>query len=276
LGAQDRPKAQEYLVELLEIDPGHLQTVALLIGLNHKDDLVSAEAFVRQQIAKVPKDHRLYLLLGDLLEKQKKDEEALAVYDMAQELNPENNESMLASARILTRMGKNKDAMARYVAMVEKNPASIPGQMGIAALFEAEGSADEAVEQYRNILKIKEDYVSAANNLAWLLASKRGGDLGEALMLAMTAKQALPDDPSVADTLGWVHYLRGSYSLAISQFEFALQKRPDDPLFTYHLALAWPRVAITKSKELFKLLIICLRVKWNLSIVRKLRNCWMN
>jgi tetratricopeptide (TPR) repeat protein len=238
LGLGDRQKGEEYLIELLEIDPGHVQSIALLIGLKYKEDLSGAEAFVRRQIMKVETDHRLHLLLADILEKQKKYEEALAAYDKAQELSPENNESMLASARILTRMGKNKDAMAWYVAMVEKNPTSIPGQMGIAALFEAEGSADEAVEQYRNILKIKEDYVLAANNLAWLLASKPGGDLGEALMLAMTAKQALPDDPSVADTLGWVHYNRGSYSLAISQFEFALQKRPDDPLFTYHLALA--------------------------------------
>jgi tetratricopeptide (TPR) repeat protein len=241
LGGEDRKKGEEYLTELLELDPGHVQSIALLIGLRHKEDLSGAEALVRQQIMKVEKDHRLYLLLGDLLEKQEKYEEALAAYDKVQELRPENNESVLASARILTRMGKNRDAMARYVAMVEKNPTSIPGQMGIAALFEAEGSTDEAIKQYENVLKIKEDHASAANNLAWLLASEPGGDLGKALMLAMTAKQALPDDPSVADTLGWVHYHRGSYSLAISQFEFALQKKLDDPLLTYHLALAQSR-----------------------------------
>ena len=70
------------------------------------------------------------------------------------------------------------------------------------------------------------------------MASKLGGDLGKALMLAMNAKRALPDDPSVADTLGWVHSHRGSYTLALSQFTFALQNRPDDPVFSYHLALA--------------------------------------
>jgi tetratricopeptide (TPR) repeat protein len=238
LGVEDRLKGEEYLTELLEIDPGHVQSIALLIGLKYKEDLSGAEAFVRRQIMKVETDHRLHLLLGDLLEKQKKYEEALAAYDKAQELSPENTESMLAAAKILTRLGRNKDSMARYAALIEKNPESIPAQMGIAALFEAEGSTEKAIDQYENVLKIKEDYASAANNLAWLLASKPGGDLGKALMLAMTAKQALPDDSSVADTLGWVHYHRGSYSLAISQFEFALQKKMDDPLFTYHLALA--------------------------------------
>ncbi|NTV51229.1 MAG: tetratricopeptide repeat protein [Desulfobulbaceae bacterium] len=238
LGAKDHKKGIEYLNELLKIDPGHTQAIALLIGLNHKDDLKGAEAFVQQQISKAPKDSRLYLLLGALLEKQKKDNEALAAYDKAQELSPENIESMLVAARVLTRLGKNKEAMAKYMAMVEKNPKSIPGLMGVAALFEAEGNNAKAMEQYKKILEIKEDYAPAANNLAWLIASEPGGDIGKALILAMTAKKALPDDPHVIDTLGWVHYHRGSYALAISQFELALQNRPDDPMITYHLALA--------------------------------------
>ena len=238
LGAKDRKKAEAYLTELLAIDPGHISTVALLIGLQHKDDPTGAEAFVRQQIAKVPKDHRLYLVLGELLEKQKKDMEALAAYDKVQELSPENSASMLAAANLLTRLGKTKEAMARYQAMVAKDPKSVPGQMGIAALYVAEGSNDKAIERYEKVLLIKENYPLAANNLAWLIASKPDGDLGKALMMAMIAKKALPDDSSVADTLGWVHYKRGSYSLAIVQFEFALHNKMDDPTFSYHLALA--------------------------------------
>jgi predicted Zn-dependent protease len=54
----------------------------------------------------------------------------------------------------------------------------------------------------------------------------------------MMAKQAQPDEPHIADTLGWVYYKRKSYSLAIPQFEMALRTRPGDPIITYHLALA--------------------------------------
>jgi thioredoxin-like negative regulator of GroEL len=35
-----------------------------------------------------------------------------------------------------------------------------------------------------------------------------------------------------------VHYKRKSYSLAIPQFEMALNGRPDDPVISLHLALA--------------------------------------
>ncbi len=238
LGAKDSKKAEAYLTEVLAIDPGHIPTVALLIGLQHKGDQAGAEAFVRQQIAKVPKDHRLYLILGELLEKQKRDGEALAAYDKVQELSPGNSGSMLAAAKLLTRLGKNKEAMARYQAMVAKDPNSVAGQMGIAALHIAAGDNDKAIEQYEKVHELKEKYPMAANNLAWLIASEPNGDLGKALMLSMAAKKALPDDPSVADTLGWVHYKRGSYSLAISQFEAALQNKRNDPTFSYHLALA--------------------------------------
>ena len=85
---------------------------------------------------------------------------------------------------------------------------------------------------------LEPNLAAAANNLAWLLASEEGSDLGEALRLAMQAKQAFPDQPHIADTLGWVHYKRKSYSLAITQFRQALDKRPDDPIIQYHLALA--------------------------------------
>ena len=145
---------------------------------------------------------------------------------------------MLASANLLRRLGKNKEAMEKCSMLSEKNPKSIPGKMCLAGLYAVEGSAGKAIEQYKNIIEINKDYAPAANNLAWLIASEPGGDLGEALMLAMTAKQALPNDHRVADTLGWVHYQRGSYALAIAQFEFALQNSLADPAVAYHLAMA--------------------------------------
>lgn len=237
-GVKERKKGEEALTELLNLDPGHVQAIALLIGLKYKDDLAGAELFVQEQIKKVPKDHRLYLILGELLEKQKKDQESLAAYEKAQELNPENTQSYLAAAKLLTRLGEKQEAMAKYNAMIEQDPKSIPGHMGIASLFEAEADTAKATEYYKKILEIKENYAPAANNLAWLIVSDPNGDLGKALMLAMTAKQAFPDAPDIADTLGWVYYHRKSYSLAIAQFELALQGRPDSPVMVYHLALA--------------------------------------
>ncbi|MGB3209071.1 MAG: tetratricopeptide repeat protein [Desulforhopalus sp.] len=237
-GADDLQGGEEVLVELLELDPGNAQAIALYIGLRYKDDLGGAESFVREQIAQAPADQRLYLILGSLLERQKKEQESLAAYEKAKELDPQNTQPYLSAARLLTKLGKTDEAKAKYRAMIEQQPDSMPGHMGIAALLQAEGKTSEAMEQYRKVLEIKENYAPAANNLAWLIASDPEGDLGQALLLVMIAKQASPDDPLVADTLGWVFYQRNSFSLAIAQFELALQRRPDNPLIAYHLALA--------------------------------------
>jgi tetratricopeptide (TPR) repeat protein len=237
-GAKELSKGEETLNELLKIDPGHIQAIGLLIGVKYKDDLPGAETLVRRQIEQAPADFRLYLMLGGLLERQKKDQEALSAYKKAQELNLDNPQSHLAAAKLLARLGKKQEAMAEFNVMIGKDAKSIPGHMGIAALLEAEGDTTKAMEQYNKILEIKEDYAPAANNLAWLIASDPNGDLGKALLLAMAAKQAFPDSPEISDTLGWVYYHRKAYPLAIAQFELALQGRPDSPVIEYHLALA--------------------------------------
>lgn len=238
IGAGDRKNGEAVLVELLKIDPGHTQAVGMLAGLRYKDDLHGAESFVRQQIEKAPADFRLYLLLGELLERQQKKEEALAAYEKVQELKPEFVQGAQAAARLLAALGKKSEAVARYQAIIDKEPQSLPGHMGLAALLESEGKTVEAMQLYEKVLAFKENYAPAANNLAWLLVSDPNGDLGKALQLATVAKQAFPDSPDIADTLGWIHFHRKSYSLAVAQFEFALQGRPDSPVMAYHLALA--------------------------------------
>ncbi len=177
-------------------------------------------------------------MLGDLLTKNNQFEEALLAYQKVQELAPENPQGYVLSARLLSQMGRIDETIAQYEELLKTDPDSIAGIMGLATSYEVQGKPDKAKEKYIRALELQPDLPAASNNLAWLLASEEGADLGEALRLAMQAKQALPDQPNIADTLGWVHYKRKSYSLAITQFRQALQGRPDDPVIQYHLALA--------------------------------------
>jgi len=70
-------------------------------------------------------------------------------------------------------------------------------------LFEALGKKTEAHEAYNKVLGIEPENALALNNLAYLNADS-GQNLDQAMTFAQRAKQKAPDNPDVADTLGYV------------------------------------------------------------------------
>ena len=238
LGLKDKDKAKETFVHLLELAPDNSRALAFLTALTADKDLAKATAFVEEHIRKAPKAGGHYMLLGDLLARQKKNEEAIAAFNKAQELAPDNPQPYIVTARLMASLGKTDQAVAELSQLLVKQPDSLPANMGLATLYEIQGKHQEAKEKYKKVLSVEPNSAAAANNLAWIIASEKDGDLGEALRLAMLAKQAMPDEPHIADTLGFVHLQRQSYPLAIAQFQQALDNRPDDPIITMHLAQA--------------------------------------
>ena len=74
--------------------------------------------------------------------------------------------------------------------------------------------------------------------------------LDEALQLAKTAQQALPDEPTVNDTLGWIYINKNMAAMAVTPLESSVKKAPNDPVFHYHLGLAYLQTgALDKAKQ---------------------------
>ena len=114
--------------------------------------------------------------------------------------------------------------------------------MLLALTYERQEKFDDAIQEYRKLLQSSPRFGPAANNLAYLLSEKDGSDLDEALKLAELAKEEIPKESSVADTLGWVHYKRGSARAALPFLEeaVALQKDANEeinPEILLHLAV---------------------------------------
>lgn len=237
LGLKNNEKANQTFTALLTLAPDNAKALSLVTALTVGKDLDKAIAFVKKHIAAHPAGGH-YLLLGDLYVNKKQYEEALQAYEKAQELRPEDPQGYILRANLLNSMGKTDATIAQYNELLETQPNSLAGLMGLATAYESISRLADAKEKYQRVLELQPNLPAASNNLAWLIASEENGDLGEALRLAMQAKQALPDQPNITDTLGWVHYKRGSYSLAISQFKQALEHRPEDATIRFHLALA--------------------------------------
>ena len=64
-------------------------------------------------------------------------------------------------------------------------------------------------------------------------------NLDKAFDLAKQAYEQLPNDASIADTLGWAYYKKNLYTRAIWILEEAHKLEPEHPLILYHLGLAY-------------------------------------
>jgi tetratricopeptide (TPR) repeat protein len=110
--------------------------------------------------------------------------------------------------------------------------------MLLGIVYDAQKKYDLSEQHYRKALDINAEFAPAANNLAFLLA-EQNKDIDEALKWARLAKEKLPEDPNVMDTLGWVYYRKGLLDSAISEFKDSLEKNPDNPAVIYHLGMAY-------------------------------------
>src|SRR5439155_15398749 len=97
-----------------------------------------------------------------------------------------------------------------------------------------------AADAYRAALLREPDNALALNNYAYFL-SRDPTRLGEALDLAERAHRGAPGNPAVADTLGWLLYLKGDLERAEALTLAALQGLPQNAQVRYHLGMIYLR-----------------------------------
>jgi tetratricopeptide (TPR) repeat protein len=154
------------------------------------------------------------------------------------EKNPDMLSSYMVLAQIYGRGGQVDKAISQFETVLKRNPKYLPGYMVLGAIYDQRGDMEKASSYYRKALEIKKDFGPAANNLAWNLVAN-GGNIDEALGLAQIAKEQMPENAAVMDTLGWIYYQKGSYLNAIAELQDSLERSPDNPVINYHLGMAY-------------------------------------
>ncbi len=121
------------------------------------------------------------------------------------------------------------------------------------------GLGKKESEETRELLKEMErpgyQYTEIKKDVDSALKNK---DLDRALALAKKAHGLMPEDPDVADTLGWIYLKRGSFLMAKKYFNEAIKGMPQQPLYHYHLGVVFYQEnnfpeAIKKFEEAIKL-----------------------
>jgi tetratricopeptide (TPR) repeat protein len=234
--------AKGMLQKALEIDPNRVDALGILVGLLAKEkkydnaielcNTYSAKAGDKKPLIAI-----IEYLRGNLFLEQEKIDEARGYFEKAIETDPNLLPPYEILATISLKDKNHMDAIKRYEEIIAKRPDYFAGYMKIGTIYDQLGDNKKAEEFYRKALSIKKDFGAAANNLAWKLAEK-GENIDEALDYARIAKEQMPDNPSVMDTLGWIYYLKGSYLNAISELQDSVEKASDNPVINYHLGMA--------------------------------------
>lgn len=146
-----------------------------------------------------------------------------------------------ALGQLYMSQGKLEQAHAEYTELGRRQPQSVPAHTMVGTIAYLQGKADDATASYERVLAIDAHAPVAANNLAWLHA-ERGGNLDVALELASTAKRGLPEHPNVNDTLGWIYYKKNLAQLAVVPLQESVARAPQNPVFRYHLGLAYAKL----------------------------------
>jgi tetratricopeptide (TPR) repeat protein len=117
---------------------------------------------------------------------------------------------------------------------LRENPNDPAALTRLAEAQQQEGAADQAVKTYEKVVADYPLYAPATRQLA-LLYGQLSTDSAKAYKLVTKARQAYPDDPDIAKTLGILNYRRELYPQAVELLKQAVAKRKDDPELLYYL-----------------------------------------
>jgi len=94
-----------------------------------------------------------------------------------------------------------------------------------------------ARDAYENLLSVAPNFPLALNNLA-ALYSEHLGQVDKAYDLAKRGREAAPNDPRLADTLGWILFKKGDYDNALRLLQESAGKLPNMAEIQFHAGMA--------------------------------------
>ncbi len=231
-------EGRKYLESSLSRAPAFLQPLELILQLDVQDQqFQAAEARLAPLRKENPENPSLHFLSGKLYLAQNKTEMGVSSLKRALEIDPLLRPASYALAQHYQAVGNLNEAKLRLEALIRISKEDLEAIFSLGTLEEQSLEFSSALESYRDVLRLDSNHVGALNNLAYLLADKFDR-IEEAHTLALKARELDPSNPAIADTLGWIAFKMGDFSLARSLLEESSRKI-EAPMIFYHLAKAY-------------------------------------
>ncbi len=264
--------ARNALERIVKANPSANQAVFQLASLNVSDRRFDeAEKLYWQVYKNNPPDFRGLIGVADIYVLQGRSDEALKVLEKGLQENPGHVGLQRAYAGTLQTIGRYQEAIGVFEKLLADRPndgrllkslggtyyskgdlepaerylrqagellqfdPDIPLLLGMVA--ERQGALQQARIHYERTLQLNPDNAVALNNLAYILAETTT-DLDRALTLIQQARSLAPEDPNIADTLGYIYIKKNLPESAVPILDEVVSRNPSIVIWRYHYAMA--------------------------------------
>lgn len=198
-----------------------------------------AVLLLQKVIKQSPDNVFAHNMLGEVYAYQKIADKAEASFKQASQIRANWTLPYLNLSRLMVSESKPDQAISVLKTGLKNVPDDATLKLTLASAQQSTKDIDGAMATYRSLLEVNPKFDVAANNLAALVADYKFSDpkkLEDALGLAQRFQNS--ENPFYLDTLGWLHYRKGDYSLAVVFVSKALEIRPNHPQLNFHLGMA--------------------------------------
>ena len=237
----DAAGARGSFTRALELNPLQLEAIGGLTAL----DLAARrqpEAVSRLDalLAREPKNPGLLLIAGQAFAATKDFTRAEALLVRAIQADPGAMPAYSMLGRIYLAQNRLDAARGQFERLATAGGKPVAALTFIGMIDQAQERTADARKAFEQVLQVDAEAAVASNNLAWIFADT-GGNLDRALQLAQNAAAALPRQPEVHDTLGWVYFKKDQLPQAIAELKRSVELDPASATSRYHLGLAYQK-----------------------------------
>jgi tetratricopeptide (TPR) repeat protein len=154
-------------------DPALCVAMVLAVGaLSWRWRYGGGETLWQSTIARDPNYYLACQNLGDALLQTGQEAKALACFQKAVEIEPDDTSAHFNIGNALFKRGRLDEAVAHFRKAVELEPDNAGAHNNLGAGLNKKGQLDEAIRQFHEALRLKPDLAEASNNLAAALNLK--------------------------------------------------------------------------------------------------------
>ena len=172
-----------------------------------------------------PRSHIILNFLGAINLNLGRDEEAIAIYNKAIEVNPDFAETYNNLGTAFNNLAKYDEAIANYNKAIELQHDYAEAHNNLGNALNDRARHNEAIASYNRAIEVKPDFPQAHNNLGTSLNSLARYD--EAIASYNRAIEVKPDFPQAYNNLGTALTKLVKYEEAVASYNKAIEIKPD-------------------------------------------------